>query len=386
VRVLQVISSVDPSGGGPIEGVNQLSAILASAGHSIEIASLDPPDATFLQQSVLPVHPLGPTAYSYGFSAKLIPWLRANRARYDAVVVNGLWQFHSFGAWRALRKSNTPYVLYTHGMLDPWFKRRYPLKHLKKWLYWPWAEYRVLRDAQAVLFTCEQERLLARSSFWLYQCNEVVVGLGTSAPQGNPEFEVQDFFKRYPELRNKKLVLFMGRIHPKKGCDMLIDAFAKILAQHPQWHLVIAGPDQLGWQAILSQRAEQVGLASRIAWTGMISGATKWGALRTAEAFVLPSHQENFGIAVAEALAVGLPILISDKVNIWREIQADGAGIVKEDTLEGTCKLLQSYVDMPEGKIQAMRECARACFEQRFEIRRAAQNLEAILSRLTNLN
>jgi len=384
--VLQVISSVDRSGGGPIEGVNQLSAILASAGHSIEIASLDPPDATFLQQSALPVHPLGPTVYSYGFSAKLIPWLRANRARYDAVVVNGLWQFHSFGVWRALRKSNTPYVLYTHGMLDPWFKRKYPLKHLKKWLYWPWAEYRVLRDAQAVLFTCEQERLLARSSFWLYQCNEVVVGLGTSAPVGNPEFEVQDFFKRYPELRNKKLILFMGRIHPKKGCDLLIDAFAKVLAQCPLWHLVIAGPDQLGWQAILSQRAEQVGLASRITWTGMISGATKWGALRTAEAFVLPSHQENFGIAVAEALAVGLPILISDKVNIWREIQADAAGIVREDTLEGTCKLLQSYVDMPEGKIQAMRERARACFEQRFEIRRAAQNLEAILSRLTSLN
>ena len=386
MRVLQVISSVDPSGGGPIEGVNQLSAILASAGHSIEIASLDPPDATFVKQSALPVHPLGPTVYSYGFSSKLIPWLRANRARYDAVVVNGLWQFHSFGAWRALRKSNTPYVLYTHGMLDPWFKRRYPLKHLKKWLYWPWAEYRVLRDAQAVLFTCEQERLLARSSFWLYQCNEVVVGLGTSAPLGNPEFEVQDFFKCYPELRNKKLILFMGRIHPKKGCDVLIDAFAKVLAQHRQWRLVIAGPDQLGWQAILSKRAEQVGLASRITWTGMISGATKWGALRTAEAFVLPSHQENFGIAVAEALAVGLPILISDKVNIWREIQADGAGIVEEDTLEGTCKLLQSYVDMPERKIQAMRERARACFEQRFEIRRAAQNLEAVLSRLTSLN
>jgi glycosyltransferase involved in cell wall biosynthesis len=271
-------------------------------------------------------------------------------------------------------------------MLDPWFKRRYPLKHLKKWLYWPWAEYRVLRDAQAVLFTCEQERLLARSSFWLYQCNEVVVGLGTSTPQGNPEVEIQDFFERYPELRNKKLVLFMGRIHPKKGCDLLIDAFAKVLAQHSQWHLVIAGPDQLGWQAVLSQRAEQAGLASKITWTGMISGATKWGALRTADAFVLPSHQENFGIAVAEALAVGLPILMSDKVNIWREVRADGAGVVQEDSLEGTCKLLQSYVDMSEGKIQAMRKCARACFEQRFEIRRAAQNLEAILSRLTSLN
>jgi len=89
--------------------------------------------------------------------------------------LNGVWQFHSFAAWRTLRRSDTPYVLYTHGMLDPWFKKQYPFKHLKKWMYWPWAEYRVLRDAQAVLFTSEEERMLARSSFWLYRCNEVVV-------------------------------------------------------------------------------------------------------------------------------------------------------------------------------------------------------------------
>jgi glycosyltransferase involved in cell wall biosynthesis len=382
VRVLQVISSVDPSGGGPIEGVNQLSAILASAGHSIEIASLDPPDAPFLNHGALPVYPLGPTANGYGFSAKLIPWLRANRARYDAVVVNGLWQFQSFGTWYALRKSDTPYVVYPHGMLDPWFKRRYPLKHLKKWLYWPWAEYRVLRDAQAVLFTSEQERLLARLSFWLYRCNEVVVGLGTSVPLGNPALEVHSFYERYPELQGQKFALFMGRIHPKKGCDLLIDAFAQVLARDPQWRLVIAGPDQVGWQAPLNHRAVHAGIATRITWTGMIRGAMKWGALRAAEAFVLPSHQENFGIAVAEALAVGLPVLISDKVNIWREVQADGAGFVEEDTLEGTSKLLQSYIDTPEAKIHAMRQRARACFERHFEIKKAAQNLEAMLSRL----
>ena len=152
-------------------------------------------------------------------------------SRYDAVIVNGIWQFHSFGAWRALRNSSTPYVLFTHGMLDPWFKKQYPLKHLKKWMYWPWAEYRVLRDAQAVLFTCEEERVLARESFWLYRCNEVVVSYGTAKPKGDPELERQEFFTRYPELRGKKLALFMGRIHPKKGCDLLIEAFAKVLAR-----------------------------------------------------------------------------------------------------------------------------------------------------------
>ena len=299
-----------------------------SQGHLVEIASLDSPSAPFLSQCPLQVYPLGPATFTYAFSARFVPWLVANRSGYDAVIVNGIWQFHSFGAWRALRNSNTPYFLFTHGMLDPWFKKRYPLKHVKKWTYWPWAEYRVLRDAQAVLFTCEEERVLARESFWLYHCNEVVVNYGTAMPTGDPDLERKEFFSRYPELRGKKLALFMGRIHPKKGCDLLIEAFAKVLAPDPAWRLVIAGPDQLEWQKNLAQLADCLEVTSKITWTGMIGGAMKWGALHAAEVFVLPSHQENFGIVVAEALAAGMPTLISNKVNIWREIQSDGAGLV----------------------------------------------------------
>lgn len=386
MKILHVISSVNPAGGGPVEGVKQLGAILRSEGHSVEIASLDPPSALYVKNCPLPVHPLGPPATHYRFSSRFIPWLRANRNRYDAVVVNGIWQYHSFGTWRALHKSETPYVLFTHGMLDPWFKKQYPLKHLKKWMYWPWAEYRVLRDARAVLFTCEEECRLARDSFWLYRCNEMVVNYGTSIPKGDPELQRREFFARYPELRGKKLVLFMGRVHPKKGCDLAIDAFAKILGPRPEWHLLIAGPDQVGWQKDLTDRAAQLGMASRITWTGMIQGQLKWGALRSAEVFLLPSHQENFGIAVAEALAAGVPALISNKVNIWREILADGAGMVSEDALAGTCAIVQSYLEMPADEKLAMRQAARDCFDKRFEIRKAAESLHAILTNFSGVN
>jgi glycosyltransferase involved in cell wall biosynthesis len=386
MNLLNIISSVNPAGGGPIEGVNQLGSNLVCQGHQVEVASLDPPDAAYLNQCPLRVHALGPTTLGYAFSPRIIPWLRANRCRYDAVIVNGIWQFHSFAAWCALRNSSTPYVVFTHGMLDPWFKKQYPLKHLKKWMYWPWADYRVLRDAQAVLFTCEEERVLARQSFWLYRCNEVVVNHGTALPTGNPQIEVGVFFGRYPELRGKKLALFMGRIHPKKGCDLLIQAFAKVLAEHSEWHLVVAGPDQVGWQGNLQHLAEGLGITSRLTWTGMLTGAMKWGALRAAEVFVLPSHQENFGIAVAEALAAGTPTLISDKVNIWREIQADGAGIVSEDNLLGTCHFFRSYLDLPEASRLHLRQLARQCFERRFEITKAAGILQAVLANVTSAN
>jgi glycosyltransferase involved in cell wall biosynthesis len=386
VNILQIINSVDPAGGGPTEGVKQLGTSLVSAGHRVEVASLDSPAAAHLKQFPLPVYALGPATLKYSFSNRLTPWLRANHGHYDAVVVNGLWQFHSFATWRTLRNSSTPYVLFTHGMLDPWFKKRYPLKHLKKWMYWPWAEYRVLRDAQAVLFTSEEERLLARKSFWLYRCNEVVINYGTAKPTGDPHDEQQEFFTRYPELRDKKLALFMGRIHPKKGCDLLIEAFAKTMSENPEWSLVVAGPDQVGWESKLRQRAERFGIASRITWTGMLRGALKWGAFRAAEVLVLPSHQENFGIVVAEALAAGTPVLISNKINIWREIQTDGAGIVAEDTLAGTCELFQTYLKVGEEKRLNMRRNARECFEQRFEIQQVAETLRMVLQHVRRVN
>jgi glycosyltransferase involved in cell wall biosynthesis len=298
------------------------------------------------------------------------------------VIVNGIWQYNSFGVWRVLHRSSTPYVVVTHGMLDPWFKQTYPLKHLKKWLYWPWGEYRVLRDAAAVLFTCEEERLLARRSFWLYSANERVINYGTALPTGNQEAQAAEFFRRFPHLRGKRLVLFMGRIHPKKGCDLALEAFAAILASDPSWHFVMAGPDQLGWKSSLESLAAKLQIANRITWTGLVKGDLKLGAIRAAEVLLLPSHQENFGIVVAEALACGVPALISDKVNIWREVQSDRGGLVAPDNLEGACSLLKSWVELSKPQKLDMRECARKSFEKRFEIHQASTTLLGILQEL----
>jgi glycosyltransferase involved in cell wall biosynthesis len=174
-------------------------------------------------------------------------------------------------------------------------------------------------------------------------------------------------------------VLFLGRIHPKKGCDLLISAFAKLLAGNRDWQLVMVGPDQVGWQKELATKTATLNIASQVTWTGMLGGAAKWGALRAAEVFVLPSHQENFGIAVAEALAAGLPVLISNQVNIWREIEGDKAGCVSADTLDGTCEILQSYLQMRSEEQLIMRDAALRCFEQRFEIKKSAKMLHNIL-------
>jgi glycosyltransferase involved in cell wall biosynthesis len=375
MRILHVTTSLNPAFGGPAEGLKQIAIREVAVGHTVEVVTLNDANAPWLQNYPLTVHALGQPNNSYYYSAQLLPWLRAHAHRYDAVIAHGLWQYHSFAVWRTLRNSNTPYFIFTHGMLGPWFKLTYPLKHLKKWLYWPWAEYRVLRDARAVLFTCEEERRLARQSFWLYRCKEVVVGYGITPPSGDPETLKMLFLDRFPGLRDKRLILFLGRIHSVKGCDLLIKAFAEVAAQDDSLHLLMSGPDHSGWQGKLTDLGAQLGINERITWTGMLSGEFKWGAYHAAEVFALPSHHENFGIVVAEALACSVPVLISNKVNIWREIQTDGAGLVDDDDLAGTVRLLQRWLRTTSDQQQEIRHKALNCFYKHFEISAAVSNL-----------
>lgn len=384
LRILHSIRSVNPVGGGPIEGLKQISAVNRAQGHSVEIVSLDPPDAPWVQSCPLPCHALGPSLLRYGYSPRLVPWLQAHRRNYDVVVVNGIWQYNAFGVWRALRGTPTPYCVFTHGMLDPWFKHAYPLKHAKKWLYWPWADYRVLRDATAVLFTSEEERRLARQSFWLYKCDECVVSYGTAAPEGDPDGQRAKFLERFPHLSGKRCILFLGRVHVKKGPDLLLRALADVLFDLPaeataDLHLVMAGPNDHGYGREMLQLARKLGLEGRITWTGMLQGDLKWGAFHAADVFALPSHQENFGIAVAEALACGVPVLISNKINIWREVQMHRAGLIETDDLAGTRMLLKTWIEMPASERASFKLRAVECYRQRFDVAQTADLLIGVL-------
>jgi glycosyltransferase involved in cell wall biosynthesis len=380
VKILQMVQTLDPSVGGVAAAVLALSRGLTQRGHKIDIVALDEPSAPWLADVDLTVHALGAGLTRYRYAKTLLPWLRQHGGRYDRVIVHGLWQYMSFAAWRCFAGSSIPYYVFPHGMLDPWFKETFPLKHLKKWLYWPWAEYRVLRDATAVIFTSEEERLQARKSFWLYRCREKVspLGLETPAPVGPQANET--FLARYPMLRETRMLLFLGRLHPKKGCDLLIDALPRDSNPENALSLVLAGPDQIGWQRDLQARVAHLDMAPRIIFTGMLRGDMKQGALGSADAFILPSHQENFGMSVVEALAAGLPVLISERVNIWREIDMDGAGYVESDDLAGTTRLIERWIHTSLEKRAAMRSNARECFARRFEINRAADSLLSILS------
>lgn len=380
LRLLQVAGTLDPAYGGPCVVVNELTRSLTDMGHSVDVVTLDSPSAKWLAQ--VPGHPyaLGPSRGRYGYSPRLRGWLEQHVADYDACTVHGIWQYQSQAVRAACLPIGVPYFLFVHGALDPWFRDHYPRKHAKKALYWRLFEHRTFRDAEAVLYTCEEEQGLARTSFAPYQATEAITRIGIDDPHGNACAQRDAFLSHYPQLKGKRVLLFLGRLHPKKGCDLLIEAFAQVRRRDASMRLVIAGPDEEGTERQLRTLADTLHIGELVTWTGMLCDDMKWGAYRTADTFILPSHSENFGIAIAEALACERPVLITDKVNIWREIERNGAGLVESDTAAGAVSLLNRWLDLSDCDRIEMRRRARACFLENFESHNTALSFVSTIS------
>jgi glycosyltransferase involved in cell wall biosynthesis len=370
--ILHLIRTMDPETGGPVSFLKQLCAAHAAMGIRVAILTLDrhkPERSTGLPIEVIEC---GPSRGTYGYKPGLEDRLATIVGSFDAMVVHGLWQYHGASAMRASARSGVPYFVFPHGMLDPWFKRAYPIKHLKKQIYWVLTERRVLQGAKSVLFTSRNEMRLAERTF-LPQAryHDRVLPLGVEKSSAENSQLREAFFQRFPQMRDRRFLLFLGRLHPKKGCDLLIKAMSRL---RPPLDLVFAGPDaDKEYTTKLARSAS--GLPIR--FTGMLHGEVKAGALAAAEALILPSHQENFGLVVAEALSLGTPVLLSNQVNVAEEVAASGAGFVEPDTLTGTERLIERW--LREGST-AMRMAALICFENHFDIEKSARELMKIIS------
>lgn len=377
---LHVISTLDPAFGGPVSALTNLVPVLRKICFDPVIATCDAPGAAWLKNVPAEIHALGPGVGKFGSAAydytpRLVPFLREHAHRFKSVVVHGIWQYHSFACWRALVPAGVPYFVFPHGALSPYFKRHFPLKHMKKWLYWPWADYRVLRDARGVLFTCAEEREQAAQSFWLYRVNPIVVSYGIRPPPDDPERSRREFLERFPGLRGKRIVLCLARIQPVKAHDALIDAFARNCRADEALHLVIAGGGDSGLEQRLRRQAAALGLEGRISWLGQVGADLKWGALRAAEVTALASHTENFGVAIVEGFACGVPTVISRGVNLWREVESAGAGIVGDIGADGMAGALGRWLALSGAERSAMGLSALRAFEANFNIERTAIRL-----------
>jgi glycosyltransferase involved in cell wall biosynthesis len=379
VKILHLLNTIDPAFGGPVEAARQCAAG-APEGVSIEVLTLDPDASKWAHQWPVRIHLAGKCFTRYRYTPRLVPWLREHGSRFDAVVVHGIWHYQTVGAWQGLRGSGVPYFVILHGMLDPWFKQTHPLKHVKKALFWHTLVHKALQDAAAVLFLCEEERKTAPRTFAMRLRADAIVPLGIQTPpslgEGSP---CDQFALQFPALRGKRVLLFLGRICRMKACDSLLHAFAKTCRVQAVIHLLICGPDSEGWQSELIRMAKSLGIADRVSWAGPLYGERKWAALRAADLFVLPSHCETFPVAVLEALACQTPVLITDRVGIYREIQDGDAGLVCKDEKQSLEEALGTWFSLGGDHRAAYRSAAYRCFQKHFELNSAvAQQLKVI--------
>ena len=388
LRILKTVHSMNPAAGGVATAIDALTRAELALGHTVEVACLDNPKSPWLNERPYPVVAFEPALFrSYGWCPAFAGWLRANAKRFDVLTVEGLWQFHGTAARAAAQEAGLPYVVYPHGMLDPWFAKAYPRKHLKKNLYWKLTGHKVLRDARAVAFTTEEEMRLAQHAFEPWRAHCVISPLGVVEPEQDMKDRKNAWQKKFPSLSGKHCLLYLGRLDPKKGADLLLEAYASVYTKETRETrkapvIVLAGPET---NAEYSTRCRNLMERFRlrdnadVLWTGMLDNAMKWAALENADALVLPSHQENFGYVVAEALAAGTPVLISKQVNLWREVIADGAGLAASDDLPGTRELLAAHAAWTPDDRARFANAARQCFLRRFQIGAAAQRQIEVL-------
>lgn len=398
MNILRVISSMDPASGGPCQGIRNSIPELAKIGVQNEVVCLDAPSAGFLGKDSFTVHAIGPAKGPWAFSNQLIPWLLNNFDRFDAVIAHGLWLYHSHAVKKALsgykKKSGgkmPKFFVMPHGMLDPYFQKAEgrKLKALRNWAYWKLIESKVVNGADGVLFTCEEELRLARQPFSPYHPKrELNVGYGVPEPPAFNEVMRNAFVEKSPQLNDSQYILFLSRVHEKKGVDLLVNAYKTFIKGAEKNiffpKLVIAGPGlETAYGTQLQQIvADEPLLKERVIFTGMLTGNEKWGAFYGCTAFILPSHQENFGIAVVEALACGKPVLISNQVNIWREIDEGKGGIIESDTVEGTLAMLEEMGRLSPAGVGTLGQAARKVYEQYFAIGPAAGKLYATLNKI----
>jgi glycosyltransferase involved in cell wall biosynthesis len=245
----------------------------------------------------------------------------------DVLHCHTLWSPVVSRSAAIARMLGKKYVVAPHGMLDPYSFRQ---KNLKKRAYLECVERKTLSAASRILFTADDEMYLAERTLGNIP-NAAVIPLGADRlPKGKSELR-RKFFDLHPDLREKRILLFMGRLHPKKRPEVLLDVMAAIRSEIPDAVLLYAGGGDDKYVSEIKARSHKMGLAKCVRFLGHLSGEAKYSALASADLFLLPSHQENFAIALAEALHAGVPAIVTKRVNIWKEVVDANAGLAVDE-------------------------------------------------------
>ena len=282
---------------------------------------------------------------SFKYSKPMASWLDDNVGQFDLVHIHAVFNHACVAAARACRKHHVPYVVRPLGTLDPWGMSQ---KRLMKTTFWHVSGKRMMRGASAVHYTTRAEKQGAEELLSLNHGHIVPLGIDLEIvealldQQGATQPPAQPY------------VLVLSRLHPKKRLEVLIDAFLKVVAQPEfrEWRLVLAGDGPADYVAVLRNKASSELAREYVLFPGWLDGEAKKLFLQRASVLALPSHRENFGLCVMEALACGIPVIVSPQVNLSEAIEAAGAGWIVDLDREDLTATLREALSSEAERLQ----------------------------------
>ena len=380
MRILHVISSLAPRYGGPAGWVPQLAVQVAKRGNEVEIVTTNADVAGVLDVPVgravdwagasTTFHPLSaPRRYVTSWS--MLAHLRGRIPAVDVVHIHGLYRFQSIAAAAVARRWHVPYVVQPHGSLDPWHRGH---KRHAKDIYHLLVEDPIMRGASAIVCTSAREERSIRDLGYRAPTWVIPGAIDADALREPAEANLLEHTRLQSDGR---VVTFLGRISAKKGVPLLVESFVYTAAAFPDAHLVIAGPDDEGIGQSLTPLIAKAGLADRVSFIGLVAGPEKRALLQRSDVFVLPSADESFGSAVAEAMAVGCPVVVSPQVAIEDVVRESGAGLVAQRNATDIARAVHAILADPAAAL-AMAEAGRRVVDARFAWPSVAGEFEAM--------
>ncbi|QDT71950.1 GDP-mannose-dependent alpha-(1-6)-phosphatidylinositol monomannoside mannosyltransferase [Lacipirellula limnantheis] len=364
--------------GGVVSAVVDMCDAMSSRGHRVVVATCDDADAPAEWRSAAKDQPQLVRLSTSRLTKRLIG--AAGHAHFaglaadaDVVHLHTPWSPGNYQLARLLRRARVPYLVSVHGMLDHYCMRTKPVK---KHALLRLGGRRLFRDASVVHFTAEEERLQASHYIPVGDRGVVEPCLVDLSPYDRlpgPQLAFQTFPQFSPVAPK---ILFLSRVHPKKGIDLLLRAVASLQDRWPDFQLIIAGPGEDRYVAELTRLAAELKIGNQTFFLGMVRGELKLSLYETADVFVLPTHQENFGLVLPEAMACGAPVVTTRGTDIWRELQQGGVSIV-ENAPQAIAASIAEILGNP-AKAEAMRLQQQTFVRQWLDGDRLAAGYEAM--------
>jgi glycosyltransferase involved in cell wall biosynthesis len=386
MKILMVVPALGEIYGGPSKSVLDLTETIGKSGVSIDIVAtnangyktLDVPLLTWIQKENYRIQYFPYWNFlDYKFTWSLTCWLFKNVNNYELVHTNAIFSYPLLPAYWSCQIAKIPYIVTPRGMLEPW---ALTYKSWKKKLYLFCLETPALQKASAInmLTSTEAEHIKKLN----IKTPLVIIPNGIHRNYCESILSPEIFYDNFPETKNKKLIIFLGRIDPKKGLNLLAPAFAKVHEKFAETHLIVAGPDNTEFLHTAESYFSKAGCRDAVTFTGMLTGNIKYAALAAAKIYVAPSYSEGFSISVLEAMAAGLPCVITTGCNFPEAGKTQAASVVTINSHSIAHALIELLQD--EEKAKKMGDRARQFILENYTWDRVASKMVSVYQDIIN--